>query len=100
RQSPPPATFPYTTLFRSKGADPNVADSTGTTALYSAVDMHTMGPMLSRPSPKLVDRLDSADIVRLLLAKGANVNARLKRPIIGRDRKSTRLNSSHSQKSY
>ena len=67
-----------------KGADPNVADSTGTTALYSAVDMHTMGPMLSRPSPKLVDKLDAADVTKLLIDHGANVNARLKRPIIGR----------------
>ena len=54
------------------------------TALYAAVDMHTLGPMLSRPSPKLVDKLDAADIVKMLLAKGANLNARLKRPIIGR----------------
>ncbi len=67
-----------------KGADPNVTDSTGTAALYSAVDMHTLGPMLSRPSPKLVDKLDAADVVKLLLAHGANPNARLKRPIIGR----------------
>jgi len=78
------AHFDTAAVLIEKGADPNVADSTGTTALYSAVDMHTMGPMLSRPSPKLVDKLDSADIVRLLIAKGANVNARLKRPIIGR----------------
>ncbi len=78
------AHFDTAAVLIEKGADPNVADSTGTTALYSAVDMHTMGPMLSRPSPKLVDRLDSADIVRMLIAKGANVNARLKRPIIGR----------------
>jgi uncharacterized protein len=78
------AHFDTAAVLIDKGADPNVADSTGTTALYSAVDMHTMGPMLSRPSPKLVDKLDAADIVRLLLAKGANVNARLKRPIIGR----------------
>jgi ankyrin repeat protein len=78
------AHFDTAAVLIEKGADPNVADSTGTTALYSAVDMHTMGPMLSRPSPKLVDKLDAADIVRLLIAKGANVNARLKRPIIGR----------------
>jgi ankyrin repeat protein len=78
------AHFDTAAVLIEKGADPNVADSTGTTALYSAVDMHTMGPMLSRPSPKLVDRLDSADIVKQLLDKGANVNARLKRPIIGR----------------
>jgi ankyrin repeat protein len=67
-----------------KGADPNVADSTGTTALYSAVDMHTLGPMLSRPSPKLVDTLDAADIAKRLIDHGADVNARLKRPILGR----------------
>jgi ankyrin repeat protein len=78
------AHFDTAAVLIEKGADPNVADSTGTTALYSAVDMHTMGPMLSRPSPKLVDKLDSADIVRMLIANGANVNARLKRPIIGR----------------
>jgi len=78
------AHFDTAAVLIEKGANPNVADSTGTTALYSAVDMHTMGPMLSRPSPKLVDKLDSADIVRMLVAKGANVNARLKRPIIGR----------------
>ena len=78
------AHFDTAAVLIEKGADPNVADSTGTTALYSAVDMHTMGPMLSRPSPKLVDKLDSADIAKMLIAKGANVNARLKRPIIGR----------------
>jgi uncharacterized protein len=66
------------------GADPKLADSTGTTALYAAVDMHTLGPMLSRPAPKLVDKLDAADVVKLLLAHGADPNARLRRPIIGR----------------
>jgi ankyrin repeat protein len=46
--------------------------------------MHTMGNMLSRPAPKLVDKLDAADLVKLLLAHGANPNARLKKPVIGR----------------
>jgi len=78
------AHFDTAAILIEAGADPNVADTTGTTALYSAVDMHTMGPMLSRPSPKLVDKLDSADIVKMLIARGANVNVRLKRPIIGR----------------
>jgi ankyrin repeat protein len=67
-----------------KGADPNVADIKGTTALYWAVDMHTMGTMMGRPAPKLVDTLDAADLVRMLIDHGANVNARLKRPVIGR----------------
>jgi len=78
------AHFDTAAVLIEKGSDPNVTDSTGMTALYSAVDMHTMGPMLSRPSPKLVDKIDSAEVVKLLLAKGANPNARLKRPIIGR----------------
>jgi ankyrin repeat protein len=78
------AHFDLAAVLIDKGADPNVADSTGTTALYSAVDMHTLGPMLSRPAPKLVDKLDAADIVKQLLAHGANPNVRLKRPIIGR----------------
>ncbi len=78
------AHFDTAAVLIDKGSAPNVADSTGMTALYAAVDMHTLGPMLSRPSPKLVDKLDAADIVKLLLAKGANPNVRLKRPIIGR----------------
>lgn len=78
------AHFDTAKVLIEKGADPNVTDSTGMPALYVAVDMHTLGPMLSRPSPKLVDTIDAAEVVRLLLAKGANPNARLKRPIIGR----------------
>ncbi|MEO8256305.1 MAG: ankyrin repeat domain-containing protein [Acidobacteriota bacterium] len=78
------AHFDTAAVLIDKGADPNVVDSTGTAALYAAVDMHTLGPMLSRPAPKLVDKLDAADIVKMLLAKGGNPNARLKRPIIGR----------------
>jgi ankyrin repeat protein len=78
------AHFDTAAVLIEKGANPNITDNTGTGALYSAVDMHTMPPMLSRPSPKLVDKLDGADIVKMLLAKGANPNARLKRPIIGR----------------
>ena len=63
------AHFDTAAVLFDKGADPNVADSTGTTALYAAVDMHTLGPMLSRPSPKLVDKIDAADVVKLLLAQ-------------------------------
>ena len=78
------AHFDTAAVLIEKGAEPNVADSTGMTALYVAVDMHTLGPMMSRPSPKLVDKIDAADVVKQLLAHGANPNARLKRPIIGR----------------
>ncbi|MBV8842246.1 MAG: ankyrin repeat domain-containing protein [Bryobacterales bacterium] len=61
------------------GADPNLADETGRTALYSAVDFHTM-PQDNRPAPdETHERLTSLDIVKMLLAKGANVNAQLKK---------------------
>jgi ankyrin repeat protein len=78
------AHFDTASLLLDKGADPNVADTTGMAALYAAVDMHTLPPMLSRPSPKLVDKIDAGELVKRLLAHGANPNARLKRPIIGR----------------
>jgi ankyrin repeat protein len=78
------AHFDTAAILIDKGADPNVADITGTTALYAAVDMHTLGPMLSRPSPKLLDALDAADITKRLIEHGADVNVRLKRPILGR----------------
>jgi ankyrin repeat protein len=61
-----------------KGADPNLADRTGRTPLYSAVDFHTM-PSDNRPSPKEIDNeLTSLDLIKMLLAHSANVNAQLK----------------------
>jgi len=62
-----------------KGADPNLADETGRTALYSAVDFHTM-PQDNRPAPdETREQLTSLDLVKKLLEKGANVNAQLKK---------------------
>jgi uncharacterized protein len=61
------------------GADPNTADETGRTALYAAVDMHTM-PASNRPSPNEVENnLASTDLIQALLAHGANVNVQLKK---------------------
>jgi uncharacterized protein len=64
-------------LLLDQGANPNLADETGRTALFSAVDFHTM-PQSNRPSPdETGNRLTSLDLVKRLLAKGANVNAQL-----------------------
>jgi len=71
-------------LLLEKGADPNVADSSGMTALYAAVDMRAPANMLTRPEPKLRDSLDVIGIMKSLLAHGANANIQLKKPIIGR----------------
>ncbi len=71
-------------LLLEKGADPNVVDASGMTALYAAVDMRAPANMLTRPEPKLHDRLDALGLVKSLLAHGANPNIQLKKPIIGR----------------
>jgi ankyrin repeat protein len=66
-------------MLLEKGADPNVADVAGMAALYAAVDMNSLQWVQGRPAPILADRLDGADLVKLLLEKGANPNARLTR---------------------
>ena len=61
-----------------KGTDPNLADKTGRTALYAAVDMNTL-PDSNRPSPSVIENeTTSQDLIKGLLARGANVNAQLK----------------------
>jgi ankyrin repeat protein len=66
------------------GADPNLADTTGMAALYAATDLNTLSWMFGRPDPKLTDRLTGAQLVDMLLAYGADPNARLKAPLMQR----------------
>jgi len=66
------------------GADPNIADKIGRTALYAAVDMHTLEKSATRPDPKETDQASSLDVVKAALAHGANPNAALKESAPGR----------------
>jgi ankyrin repeat protein len=59
------------------GAGVNTADPTGRTPLYAAVDMHTFEYSYNRPTAKPSGGMDSVDLVKFLLARGANPNARL-----------------------
>jgi ankyrin repeat protein len=61
------------------GTDPKLADYTGRTALYAAIDFNTMVKS-NRPAPKVLEnKLTGLDVARLLLEHGADVNATLKR---------------------
>jgi ankyrin repeat protein len=64
-------------ILLDKGADPNVVDGAGMGALYAAVDMSSLQWVQGRPAPILSDQMDGVDLVKRLLAKGANPNARL-----------------------
>jgi ankyrin repeat protein len=67
-----------------KGADPNVADSAGMAALYAALDLRSVVTMINRPTPKYTGTVDSLDLMRRLLERGADPNARLKAPVLQR----------------
>jgi ankyrin repeat protein len=67
-----------------KGADPNIADIKGMTPLYAAVDMHTIGDTFGRPYPPKGVIEGSLDAARVLIKGGADVNTRLKAPILKR----------------
>ncbi len=66
------------------GADPKVADRTGTDALFGAIEMVSYRSDAGRPPRPSFDKLKAIDIVRLTLKHGANPNARLISPSIGR----------------
>lgn len=64
-------------LLLTRGANPNIGDRTGMTPLYAAVDLHTMQFGFGRPNPSPTQVAASVDMVRALLAHGADPNARL-----------------------
>ena len=61
-----------------KGADVNMSDKVGRTALWAAVDLHRV-PMSNRPAPReFDDSATSLDVIKLLLARGATVDAAIR----------------------
>jgi len=71
--------YDFAAFLIEQGADVNLADETGRTPLYAAVDDHTM-PESNLPAPREIDNnLTSIDVIRMLLAHGGDVNARLKK---------------------
>jgi len=67
-------------LLTEKGADPNIADTSGMAALYAAVDMNTLGEVYGHPAHPTSSKMTALDLMKVLLAQGANPNARLKTP--------------------
>jgi ankyrin repeat protein len=68
--------FDFAAFLLDHGADPNACDGKGRSPLYAAVDMHTLD-VSTRPSPRPPDKLDAVDVVKALLAHGANPNVQL-----------------------
>jgi ankyrin repeat protein len=79
------ANYDAAAVLLEQGANPNIADTDASmAALYAAVDMHRLAIGHGRPNPRTSGELDSLDVIRLLLAKGADPNARLKAPLLQR----------------
>jgi ankyrin repeat protein len=79
------ANYEFAAFLLEAGANPNVTDrEAGMGPLYAAVDMHRLAVGHGRPNPRTTGALDSVDIVRLLIARRADVNAALKAPTFQR----------------
>jgi ankyrin repeat protein len=79
------ANYDEAALLVERGADPNIGDKEAKmAALYAAVDMNRLAVGHGRPNTKPSGQLGAVDLIRILLAKGANPNARLAAPLMQR----------------
>jgi ankyrin repeat protein len=79
------AHYEFAALLLDAGADPNVVDNeAGMGPLYATIDMHRLAVGHGRPNPKPVGLMSGVDLVKKLLERGANPNARLKKSILKR----------------
>jgi ankyrin repeat protein len=68
-----------------RGADPNLADTADMAALYAAVDMSSLGEVYGMPPRKVKDAATALDIIKLVIAKGGKVDAKLKSAALQRN---------------
>ena len=79
------ANYDFAAMLLDAGADPNVVDKDAAMGpLYAAADMHRLAVGHGRPNPKPSGALDAVDIVKRLLEKKADPNAKLKAAIMQR----------------
>ncbi len=74
--------FDLALYFLEKGANPNLASDAGMTPLYAVLNVH-WAPKAFYPQPRayLQQQASYLDVMKALLAKGADPNARLQRKI-------------------
>src|SRR5437762_4748138 len=95
RPPPTPTLFPYTTLFRSAAQDTSAAGHAPDTSGYNGT-----GGVDTSAQPGRVGAIDTTAGVTDTLRSGADTLGVPGRSDQDRDRKSTRLNSSHRCISY
>ncbi len=76
--------YDFAAMLIEAGAAHDVSDETGMGPLYAAVDMHALPWGFGSPEPKRNETKDSLDLLKMLLARGADPNARLKRATLQR----------------
>jgi ankyrin repeat protein len=75
--------YTFAKFLLDRGADPNVTDVKGRAALYAAIDARNED-WSALPLRKGLDPMPSIDLIKAILAHGANLNAKLTHNLPGR----------------